>query len=315
MRILSVDGGGYLGLATVAFIEGVERHFRCRFADRFDLFCGTSTGAIIALGLAAGKSGSDLRILYERLGSRVLVSTRWRRTRISRLIRPKYEIEPLRQALTETFGDLTLGDLQRTGKKVLATSFCLTSGQARIFKTDHSSNLTRHSQYRIVDVALASSAAPTYFPLVKLVDLQGAMESFCDGGVVANQPDLMGFAEALGECEAPPHEIRLLSISTPRMDLAQNEPIVAKRGLWQWRDSLADVFIDGSARLSGEVLSRVVRCYPAGQRPVYERVVLQNRYRLQFDNTSASATQALLHEGASQASANSIRQRVAPFFT
>ncbi|MBZ5673930.1 MAG: patatin-like phospholipase family protein [Acidobacteriia bacterium] len=54
MRILSIDGGGYLGLTAAAYLEELEHHFNARCSDQFDLFCGTSTGAIIALGLAAG---------------------------------------------------------------------------------------------------------------------------------------------------------------------------------------------------------------------------------------------------------------------
>ena len=51
MRILSIDGGGYLGLATAAFIEGIESHFNTSLHQEFELFCGTSTGAVIVLGL------------------------------------------------------------------------------------------------------------------------------------------------------------------------------------------------------------------------------------------------------------------------
>jgi uncharacterized protein len=71
MRILSLDGGGYLGLATAAFIEEAERHFGATCHDRFDLFCGTSTGAIIALALASGMTGREVVSLYEGFGSKV----------------------------------------------------------------------------------------------------------------------------------------------------------------------------------------------------------------------------------------------------
>jgi patatin-like phospholipase/acyl hydrolase len=315
VRVLSIDGGGYLGLATAAFIEGIEHHFACRFSERFDLFCGTSTGAILALGLAAGKSGTELRQFYERFGARVLVPQRWRRSRVARLFRPKYRIEPLREALLDVLGDQTLRDVHARGKKIVATSFCLTTGQPRIFKTDHSPNLTRHGEYRLVDIALASAAAPTYFPLVKIADpVQGVIESFCDGGVVTNQPALIAFAEAISECAVRPRDIGLLSLSTPRADLAEREPIRVDRGLWHWGEGLADVFIEGSARLSGEVLKRIVACYPATDRPLYERVELRNPHRLDFDDASAGATEALVHEGSSQAMSNEVRRRVASFF-
>lgn len=315
MQILSIDGGGYLGLATASFIEGVEHHFGCSLADRFQLFCGTSTGAIIALGLAAGKTGAELRQLYCDLGSRVLAPRRGWRARLSPWITPKYDTEPLREALTEVFGDATLADLRAKGKVVVVTSFCLTTGQPRIFKTDHSPNLTRHDGYRIVDVALASAAAPAYFPLVRIRDpLHNVHETFCDGGVVTNQPALVAFAEAVSECAVRPRNIRLLSLSTPRANLAEREPIRTNRGLYHWGEGLANVFIDGSARISAEILKRIVASYSVDERPFYERIELQNPHKLAFDDASAAATEALIHEGSFQASSNEVRRRVAVFF-
>src|SRR4029453_9161364 len=71
VRILSLDGGGYLGLAGAAFLAELERHFGVSCHDRFDLFCGTSTGAIIALALASGKSAREVVDLYKEFGPRV----------------------------------------------------------------------------------------------------------------------------------------------------------------------------------------------------------------------------------------------------
>ncbi len=71
MRILSLDGGGYLGLATAAFLKEAERHFRISCHERFDLFCGTSTGAIIALALASGMTAEAIEVLYKDFGPKV----------------------------------------------------------------------------------------------------------------------------------------------------------------------------------------------------------------------------------------------------
>jgi hypothetical protein len=68
-RVLSFDGGGYLGLATPAFLSAGGEALQCPYRERFDLFCGKSTGAIIALTLASSKTAKELVELYEDLGS------------------------------------------------------------------------------------------------------------------------------------------------------------------------------------------------------------------------------------------------------
>ena len=277
MRILSIDGGGYLGLATVerhfkttlhgggylglataAFIDGVERHFKTTLHDEFELFCGTSTGAIIALAIASGMSGRDIVDMYKALGDKVFKARRdvpLYARRFPRLFRAKYALEPLQAALDSAWGTRTLGDLLASGKKVLITSYSVSAGQARIFKTDHSSQLSLHNRYRVADVALASAAAPTYFPLAcveppseptsrllvslikrwSLTSLQpatGLPEMFCDGGVVANHPALLGFAEAVFELKIAPRDVKVLSVSTPRTDLAAPSTGSFDRGLY-----------------------------------------------------------------------------------
>ena len=216
MRILSIDGGGYLGLATAAFIRGIEHHFGRSFHDDFDLFCGTSTGAIIALALASGKSGEDLVGLYKRFGPRVFphrsLFLRWIDYPRS-LFRARYDNRELAAVLKDEFGDTTLGDLHSAGKRVLITAFNLTTGTPRLFKTDHSENLSSDDGLQVVEVALASTAAPTFFPIVRMTNTgDGITEAFCDGGVVANHPALLGFVEALKELKTQVADIRLLSL-------------------------------------------------------------------------------------------------------
>jgi len=76
MRILSIDGGGFLGLAVGTLLQNIEDYFHATCHNRFDLFCGTSTGAIIALGLASGLSANEIVTLYENLGTHVFGSSR-----------------------------------------------------------------------------------------------------------------------------------------------------------------------------------------------------------------------------------------------
>jgi predicted acylesterase/phospholipase RssA len=303
VRVLSLDGGGYLGLATAAFIDGIERHFGVSFHSRFDLFCGTSTGAIIALGLAYGRRGVDLMQLYEQLGSQVFQQSG------SGLFAPKYNGTGLRNALTAEFGSATLGDVLAKGKTSLVTAFNVTTGTPRLFKTDHSCNLTRDASLKLVDVVMASSAAPTYFPLVRVTNPYDQItETFCDGGVVANHPALLGFAEALSELGAKPSQIRVLSISTPRTDLGEGaaRKKALNRGVWGWRKTLASIFIDSNSRVAHEVLRRIVVSYP-DPRPCYERVEMANKKVIAIDCATSEATAILRHLGISKAASNEVR--------
>ena len=73
-RILALDGGGVRGALTLSYLARIESLLRARYGDSdlrlcdyFDLIGGTSTGAIIATGLAIGKTVAELQDLYRRL--------------------------------------------------------------------------------------------------------------------------------------------------------------------------------------------------------------------------------------------------------
>jgi patatin-like phospholipase/acyl hydrolase len=63
-RILCIDGGGILGTFPAAFLAGLEQHLEGRsIGSYFDLIAGTSTGGIIAIGLAMGLRASELLVV------------------------------------------------------------------------------------------------------------------------------------------------------------------------------------------------------------------------------------------------------------
>lgn len=318
MRVLSLDGGGYLGLATASFLQHAEGHFGTRAADQFDLFCGTSTGAIIALALANGMSASDVLDLYERIGREVFPSWglpgrayRWARG----FFFAKYGNAALRAALDDTFGDTTIGDLHEQGAKILVTAFNLSNGRPRIFKTDHAAALNRDAGYRLADIALASSAAPTFLPIVTIQADGAPPERFCDGGLFANHPALLGYAEAVHFLKAPPNSLKILSISTPRVDHAEHAATlppwrrIASRGLLSWGDRLVSVPIDSTATIAHSALGFIASSAGA----TYERVELNNSPQILMDVSNTRATRTLMQIGADAAHATDMRRRLAPF--
>jgi hypothetical protein len=325
VRILSIDGGGYLGLATASFLNSIEQRFNTRAADRFDLFCGTSTGAIIALALAKGMSAAEVVALYEQLGPEVFRSRPLHERAVPLLRRLRavagslHDNAPLVAALTNAFGTMTLGDLRQRGKTVLITAFNLTNGRPTIFKTDHADELRAHDRYLLRDVALASSAAPMYLPLVELKDpTTGVHERFCDGGVVANSPALLGYAEAVSHLGQSPTTLEILSLGTPRENLA--EPVSGlkraqrklTRGLWGWGlgERIISLTIDGGAMVSDTALLRIARA--AGAR--YERITLAQPAGVGLDIATTEATRTLTQLGAERARGGDVQRALAPFF-
>lgn len=328
MRILSIDGGGYLGLATATFIEEIERHFKTSFHERFDLFCGTSTGAIIALALASGMNGSQVVELYRRFGASVFRNPvpGIRFLRVCRgMLFSRYSNRGLKRALKDSFGDQTLGDIKARNKQVLVTSFCVTSGTPRIFKTDHSSDLTGHDRYLIRDVALASSAAPVYLPLVT-VSAPGSDvdERYCDGGLFANHPALLGYAEAVSHLGCDSADIQVLSLATPRSNQAERvsarslvSRFLLSRGIFLWAPRLINVMIDSTASIADETLRRLINwdSEMIGKSPRrYVRIKLDQPPGTGLDIATPWATEALRQVGLEHGRQTQIRNQVAQFF-
>ncbi|HEX8286829.1 MAG TPA: CBASS cGAMP-activated phospholipase [Pyrinomonadaceae bacterium] len=323
MKVLSIDGGGYLGLATAAFIAKTESQFGISFHKEFDLFCGTSTGAIISLALANGMSGAKIVELYKDLGQTVFRNPfpGARALRFAKsFLTAKYSNKPLKKALKKAFGDKTIGDIYATDKKVLITAFSLTNGTPRIFKTDHHHLLTTDKGWLLRDVALASAAAPTYFPIAKLVSPDGNEERYCDGGVFSNHPALLGYAEAVSHLGIDPDNVRVLSLSTPRSDLAEQRSLLwalkkmPSRGILMWSNSLPAIFVDGNSMISHEILRRVM-AWTDDAKSRYIRISFKKPNGVDMDIVNKYATDTLEQTGNYLATKGDIKDALKGFWT
>lgn len=232
-HILSLDGGGIRGLLSVALLERLERA-RPGFLKQIDLFAGTSTGSILALGLAYGMTPSELRKLYDDQGKWIFQDSLLDNMRDLGFVRgARYSNRHLKQALIERFGSHTLGDLK---KKVLVAAFDLDNGSVnldkpRMWKAKFFHNFSgddSDADERIVEVALRSSAAPTYFPVY---------QGYVDGFVVANNPSMCALTQVIGAEDraesAEMTDIALLAVGTGlnQRYLPQKD---ADWGLRQW---------------------------------------------------------------------------------
>ena len=162
-RILALDGGGLRGIFTAAVLCEAARVFGPAFMQSVDLLVGTSTGGIIALGLAAGKTPADMLNFYQDAGPRIFGNPR----KIGQLWSPKYDRGPLDDLLRKEFGESTkMNDLQ---KPVCISAYELVHGTTRVWKDDHHKDLSFGGDQLVWKVAagnfggaylLCASAAP-----------------------------------------------------------------------------------------------------------------------------------------------------------
>ena len=242
-QILSLSGGGYLGLYTVAVLSELEKHVGRPIASCFDLLAGTSVGGIIALGLALERPAEEIKAAFEEAGSRIFSNrpapTTWlgkKRDFMRSLCSPKYDGVALRETVVNVFGKETkIGDLVHP---VIVPGVNLTKGKPQVFKTDHHPDFKRDHRLRIVDVALATSAAPTYFPLAEIGD-----ELFADGGLFANSPDLLALHEAEHFFCVPTNELRMLSVGTTTAQFSFSHVGGRQLGVFGWGHRLAQTII------------------------------------------------------------------------
>jgi patatin-like phospholipase/acyl hydrolase len=254
-KILSIDGGGIKGLYSSTILEHLEKKYNCSCSDYFDLLCGTSTGGLIALGLSLKIPASDISQIYEKHGHIIFP----KQSKLKGLIRQtfyhgKFSDIPLKGVLKETFGDKTISE---SNNLLCIPSYTYTDARPWVFKFDHKEGkLDRDNKAKYVDVALATSAAPTYFPLAE-IDYYD-YKQFVDGGVWANNPSLIGLLEALTYFVGENKEydgIQILSISSLNNASGKPTGLDRKMSFVQWRNDLFETSMIGQSFFTDYFLS------------------------------------------------------------
>lgn len=239
-QILALDGGGAKALFTAHILARLEEDLGVSIVDSFDLIAGTSAGGILALGLGAGLRPSELVAHYEELVAAVFPSSRrrlWRR--LEHLTAPVYDAGALRTVLTKVLGDRQLGD---SAKRLIIPAWDVQRGAVHIFKTPHHPRLLRDGRISMVDVAMATSAAPTFFEAAR-VDGQRLI----DGGIWANNPSVVSISEAVSMLHVPLEAIRVLNVGA--IDQRTNHSDRLDVGGWlNWAKPAASLAITASSR-------------------------------------------------------------------
>ena len=198
--LLSLDGGGVRELATVTFLAKLEKALGEPLHKKFDFFIGTSAGAITAMALSIAKMGGDnlLDLWSEETFERILDSSLWDSKLGLMQINPKYDGKGKEQVLTEYFGNLKLGD---ASGDLAIVSYDIEERKPLLLTSYGNGNILA------IDAGHASSAAPIYYPTARVGN-----RYLIDGGIVANNPVLHGYAEV--KKLYPDSNVKILSVGT-----------------------------------------------------------------------------------------------------
>ena len=239
-QILSIDGGGIKGLFTAALLAKFEDDLDISVVDHFDLLTGTSTGGIIALGLAVGMRPKEVVEFYKNYGPEIFQCSGGKISKFLRhLLSALYDSQDLEEALKDCFGNKRLADCN---KRVVIPSYNLGQDEVYLFKTRHHPRITRDPKVPIWKAAMGTAAAPTYFSSFTKVD----HVRLIDGGIWANNPSVVGITEAINLLGVKLNNIRLLNLGTTS-EVTYRSDRLDDGGRWAWKEDAITVALRGQS--------------------------------------------------------------------
>lgn len=244
--ILSIDGGGIRGIIPATVLKEIERRAKAPICRLFDAIAGTSTGGILALGLSCpGADGgprfsaAELLAMYGTQGRRIFPHEFLAAVR--QLFVPKYPERGRREVLAERFRQARLSEALT---EVLITSYDV-EGRRPVFFRRSDAQSEPGRDHPMLEVALATSAAPTYFPPVRLPGGRDGRDMvLVDGGVFANNPSMCGLVDRTTGSPSDPDTL-MVSLGTGELTKALGYRSARHWGLIGWGPHILDVVFDG----------------------------------------------------------------------
>ncbi|MEM4987228.1 CBASS cGAMP-activated phospholipase [Collimonas sp. H4R21] len=256
-QALSLTGGGYRGLFTARALQVIEEHINEPIGRRFDLSCGTSIGGIVALAVAFEIPMSMVVKVFEEEGESIFPpgkrapdGVRGKLDLFQHMRKARYSTQPLRDAIARLIPkDTILGDALHP---VAIPAVNVTQGQPQVFKTRHKEEWQRDWKLKAIDIAVATSAAPTFFELAEIGD-----NLYADGGLFANAPDLIAVHEAEYFFDVPIDAVRLLSIGTTTKSYSLSYTSGRNFGIADWMQDqrLFSVMISSQQQFVDQLVS------------------------------------------------------------
>lgn len=279
VRILSIDGGGIRGIFPAKYLAEIESVTGKRINEFFDLIVGTSTGGIIALGLSVGIEAEKIMELYEKNAEIIFKPKKFS---FWGLLRSKYDNKELEKLLKYTFKNKKIKDSE---VMLCIPSVEFNNSIPKVYKTPHNKDLYLDGEKELWRVALATSAAPVYFPAVNVFK----DECNIDGGLWANNPTIIGVSEALkNNCKL--ENIKVLSIGTGESISHKQYNIAKISSILKWREKIIDLILKVQSKSTVNIAK-----YILGENFTEINAILSEKIKL--DSIDKDSIQSLLNAG------------------
>jgi patatin-like phospholipase/acyl hydrolase len=272
-RVLAIDAGGIRGIVPAIVLAEIERRAGRSASELFDVVAGTSTGGIVALGVAmpgedrrARWTAAEIADIYERNGARIFERAHFNRLR--GLVRERYDDTGLRAVLDSYFGDTRLS---AATTRVLVTAYEIARREIFLFDSHEAVDDPAHD-FLMSEAARATTAAPTYFEPAVLESPTGERHVLIDGGVYAPSPAMWAFAET--EPVDSGGDIVLVSLGTGSLTEPLRYEQVRDWGVSHWARPVLGLILDGVGQSTDRQLQQLLG---AGR-----------YFRFQFDLDAAS---------------------------
>ena len=228
-NILTIDGGGIRGIVPAHILNSIVGKLGIDLDEKFQMLAGTSTGSIIVAALACGIPTEDIVQLYRGIGDKIFIKNEsyWP-NKFKPAFHSLYNNTNLKEILSETFGDIKLGDVT---KPLLIPSTDIGNGGVHVFKSNYCEHFTRDMDVLVRDAVLASCSAPTFFDPTTVGEY-----ALADGGLWANNPSLAAYIDAQRRLNIPADSIKILSVGTGHAKSFYGTDLEKKWGLlngWQ----------------------------------------------------------------------------------
>jgi predicted acylesterase/phospholipase RssA len=260
IRILSIDGGGIRGIIPAIVLREILGDLRAQ--DAFHMIAGTSTGGILACGLAkpGPLSPQTLLDLYVDHGGEIFDRPWWRALPGANLVEPRYSPADLERYLKQELGGTRLSDV--TAVDLIVPSYAIQlpepreNGETRtamFFRSWQSRSRelppgrsTDEYDFLLRDVCRATSAAPTYFPPADIRNRAGQRFGMVDGGVFANNPAMCALAAAW-RLYGRDRPCLVVSLGTGMLQKPIPLDAATRWGLLGWATEVVPILRDGVA--------------------------------------------------------------------